>query len=186
MHPFFFGDVVKLNMLKRKDRFKIAFSSLKLGKHSFEFEIGPEFFKGFDCTIIEKAHIHVEADMEKRANMLVFEFALKGEIFTDCARCTAEVAIPVSGTEHLIVKFGDSAEVELNDEIIWLPESAFEIDLSQQLYEYIHLLLPVRSVHKSKKDCDPEVLEKLEKLLVKKDESEIDPRWEELKKLKKD
>lgn len=172
-------------MLKRKNTLLIVFSSLKEGKHSFRFEITPEFFECFDNSIIQKANMQVDVEMEKKSNMLVFDFALKGEITTDCARCTDDLLVPVEGREHLIVKFGDPEQVEMDDEIIWLDENAYEIDLSQQLYEYIHLLLPVRNVHASKKECNQEVIEKLEELSIKEEAGETDPRWEELKKLKR-
>lgn len=173
-------------MLKRENRLNIVFSSLKEGKHTFGFEITPEFFEGFDCSIIQKANMQVGIEMEKKSNMLVFDFDLKGEIIADCARCSEEMIVSVEGNEHLIVKFGDPEQVELNDEIVWLDKNAFEIGLSQQVYEYIHLLLPVRNVHVSKKECNPEVIKKLNELSVKEVAVETDPRWEELKKIKKD
>lgn len=170
-------------MLKRKDKMIIVFSSLKEGMHHFEFEVTPEFFKQFEYSLIHEAHVNVKISMEKRSNMLLFDFKFKGEVHTDCARCTEDVMVPVSGSEELIVKFGDE-QINETDEILIIDENAFEIDLSQQIYEYIHLLLPERNVHKNIKDCDQTVIEKLNKLSVKKDSEGDDPRWDALKNLK--
>ena len=81
-------------MLKRKDKFKIVLSGLKVGKHFFEFEIAPEFFEDFEGSIIEKANVHVDVDLEKRDNMLLLDFQMAGEIETECARCASEIPGP--------------------------------------------------------------------------------------------
>lgn len=163
----------------------VVFSSLKEGKHSFDFEITPAFFESFDNPLIQNANIQVQVVLDKKVNMLEFDFEIKGKVVAECARCTDELIVPVQGKQHLIVKFGED-KVEQDDEILWIDENSYEIDLSQQVYEYIYLLLPIRNVHSSKKDCNPEVIEKLDKLSVKEEAKEIDPRWEELRKLKKD
>jgi len=53
------------------------------------------------------------------------------------------------------------------------------------LYEYVHLLLPIRRVHpedeKGKSACDPEIIRLLE---ASPRPSEPDPRWEILNTLK--
>jgi uncharacterized metal-binding protein YceD (DUF177 family) len=58
--------------------------------------------------------------------------------------------------------------------------------MSPFLYEYIHLLLPIRRVHpeddQGNSRCDPEIIRKLKEL----SESHMpDPRWEALNQLKK-
>jgi uncharacterized metal-binding protein YceD (DUF177 family) len=66
-----------------------------------------------------------------------------------------------------------------------IPDTAHEIDLAPFLYEYIHLLLPVRRVHPDERNgqsgCNPEVLKKLEELAP---HPHLDPRWETLNRLK--
>lgn len=169
-------------MLKNKDRMIIVFSSLKEGVHHFEFEITPEFFAHFEYSFIQEAYINVKIEMEKKTNMLLFDFDLKGEIVTPCDRCTEDLRIPVEGEENLIIKFGEE-KLNDTDDILVIDENAFEIDLSQQIYEYVHLLLPERNVHKEK-DCNPEVIEKLNKLSVKRGSEGGDPRWDALKNIK--
>ena len=169
-------------MLKRKDRMIIVFSGLKEGVHHFEIKVTPEFFEQFEYSLIHEAFVKVNVELEKKSNMLLFDIEFNGEIITPCDRCTEDMSVPVEGEEHLIVKFGN--ETSDKDEIIFIDENAYEIDLSQQIYEYINLLLPERNVHKKQKDCNQTVLEKLKKLSVKEDPEENDPRWDALKNLK--
>jgi len=56
------------------------------------------------------------------------------------------------------------------------------------LYEFIHLALPIRRVHpldkNGKVDCNPEMIKKLNKLLITEEkQNNTDSRWDKLKKL---
>ena len=85
----------------------------------------------------------------------------------------------------MIVKFGEKTYEE-TDEILIIPETDHQIDLSHYVYEYINLLLPVKRIHQEDKNgnstCNPEVIKKLKDL---ENQNSTDLRWNELKKLKK-
>lgn len=164
----------------------IRFSGLKDGPHTFRLDIGRPFFEHFDYGEITNGVIRVECEMEKQERMLVFNLGIKGKVRMPCDRCMEPFELPVEGSEQLIVKFGEEA-LEEDDKLIVIPETAYEIDLSHYLYEFIHLLLPSRRVHGEDEEgntlCDPEMLKRLED---HHNEPQIDPRWDALKKLKKD
>jgi uncharacterized metal-binding protein YceD (DUF177 family) len=90
----------------------------------------------------------------------------------------------------LIVRFGDEFNND-NEELLILPHGEFEIDVAQYIYEMIALSVPQKRVHPGVKDgsLQTEALTKLNELRVKeekvenKEEEDIDPRWEKLKKL---
>ena len=88
-------------------------------------------------------------------------------------------------TNRLLVKFG-KAQDENDPDIIAVPADEPDLDMRQYFYEYILLSLPIRRVHPDDKDgnstCDPEMLKKLKEHIVR-NESEPDPRWDDLKKL---
>ena len=89
----------------------------------------------------------------------------------------------VSNTIKFIYKFG---EEDLGDEgIIVLPESAYELDISQELYEAIISNIPLRTVH-DLKDCDPDIAAFLTDTIEMEDENEeeVDPRWSGLNDIK--
>jgi uncharacterized metal-binding protein YceD (DUF177 family) len=88
------------------------------------------------------------------------------------------------------VQFGDEYNND-NDELLILPHGEHQIDFSQYIYEMIALSIPLKRIHPGVKDgtLQSEALEKLKKLQIKevkdkdKKEDDIDPRWDELKKL---
>jgi uncharacterized metal-binding protein YceD (DUF177 family) len=91
-----------------------------------------------------------------------------------------EMDYPVEGKERLIVKFGQEW-LEESDEILIIPETESQIDISGFIYEYIVLTLPYQRIHPEGEGlCDQEVIEKLNAHT----EQKIDPRWEALKSLK--
>ena len=86
---------------------------------------------------------------------------------------------PVKGEFRLIVKFGDDYEEE-SDEVVVIPKTESRIDVSQYIYEYINLLLPIQRMHAEVEDCDPEIVKKINTH----SKPEVDPRWEALKNIK--
>lgn len=115
--------------------------------------------------------------------MLVFLFSISGEVILACDRCNEPIQIPLFGEERLIVKFGDEYS-EQSYEVQIIPESESKFDTAPFLYEFIHLLLPMRRIHpedeKSDSACAQTVMDKIEELSQKPKE---DPRWEKLKEL---
>jgi uncharacterized metal-binding protein YceD (DUF177 family) len=97
--------------------------------------------------------------------------------------------LPIKGKLKLLVKFGDAFNDD-NEELLILPHGEFQVNVAQYIYESIILSVPLRRVHPGVKDGSlSDVIEKLESLSPKENKKEqqqnnnIDPRWENLKKL---
>jgi len=167
-----------------RNEFVIPFSGLSIGNHQFTFKIDDKFFDNFEYSEIKKGNVNVMLRFEKQEQMLILDFDIRGAIQVICDRCLDTYDQPIAGKERLIVKFGEEAEEE-SDEIIIIPVGQFQLDVSQYIYEYINLLLPIRLVHpedeNGKSLCDPEVIKKLEELSVKKT---TDSKWDILKNIK--
>jgi len=161
--------------------FVIPFSGLKKGKHAFKFKIDHAFFEAFDQALLDNADLDVDLILEKSETMLILNLNASGSSNVPCDRCGDLFKMPIECSERVIVKFGDE-EFEQTDEIIVLKPEAYEIDVSQRIYEMIVLNLPNKRVHENTEDCNQEVLKKLNE--INSTEEEIDPRWEALKKLK--
>ncbi|HIP36124.1 MAG TPA: DUF177 domain-containing protein [Crocinitomix sp.] len=178
--------------MKNKD-YKIKFTSLKDGLHTFTFNIRDEFFEQFEYTDIKGAKVIVEIELEKQQTMMIANFSLTGTVKIMCDRCTDNVDLPIKSDDEIIYKF---TETEFDDEkVISVYHNEIEIDIMQPIYEFISLSIPSKRLHK-KGECNQIMLEEINKyLLVEKDEqtssesitnntNNIDPRWSQLNNLK--
>jgi uncharacterized metal-binding protein YceD (DUF177 family) len=166
------------------ESYVIPFTGLKPGAHTFGYQADGSFFKHFEHSQISDALIDIRVDLEREERMLVFRFDIRGRVTVPCDRCNDPVEVEIGGQEQLVVKLGDHFEEE-NEVIVIIPESASKFDLSPYIYEYVHLMLPVRKVHPGdtyeESLCNPAVLNKLKELEA---QHAPDPRWEALNKLK--
>ena len=173
--------------MSRSEQYVIQFASLPVGKHEFKFKIKDSFFEQFEHSEIRKGTFDVNVEMQKQALMLLLRFDIKGKANLECDRCGEMFSLPIKGEQSLIVKVGGE-DMEDNDEIISVPVSANELDVSQLIYENIILSLPLRRLHPGKTGknaCNPEVIKRLEAISVHKDDSPAeDPRWKALKDIK--
>lgn len=158
----------------------IPFGGLKIGNHTFDFNVDEDFFACFEGTELSQGRVKVTATMEKTERMLVFNFLIDGVVSVVCDRCAGEFDLEIGGEETLFVKFGGEAAEE-DDDVLVLPHDENRIDLSAAIYDYISLLVPFRKIHPEKEDgtsgCDPEMLARIEAL---KPLPRHDPRWETL------
>lgn len=174
-----------MNNLKE---YLIPFVGLKIGKHQFDYQIDNTFFKNFDYDEFNDASVKVNIVLEKKSTMLELDFKHKGTVNVPCDVSGEEFDFPIKGKLKLLVKFGDAFNDE-NEELLILPHGEFQVNVAQYIYESIVLSVPLRRVHPGVKDGTlSEVVEKLESLAPKENKTEeqkddIDPRWENLKKL---
>jgi len=148
------------------------------------FDIDDTFFDDFEQSEITKGKVHIEVMLDKKTNMLEFDFALAGDVMVTCDRCLDEFEMPMEYESKLFVKFGEETE-EQTDEIIVLAHSEFEIDVAQFIYEFVHLSLPYKRVHpfdnKGRSTCNKEMLKKLDEYIIRENDHDTDPRWDDLK-----
>lgn len=170
----------------------ISFSGLSLGKHDYKIEVKDRFFEEIACSEIQKGNIELDLTLNKQSTMLILDFNFKGTVNVMCDRCMDHFDIPIAGVNQLIVKLGSEENYDDTDDIISISSAEHEINIAQFIYEYISLAVPFRRIHPENDEgqtgCNREVIEKLEKVLIKKQEKEkvksVDPRWEALAKLK--
>jgi uncharacterized protein len=164
--------------------FVIPFAGLKPGSHQYEFEIDDRFFDQFEYSEIQKGKLRVRLDMEKDEKMLVLDFRYDGTVDVACDRCLEPFSLPLSGSDRLLVKYGEGY-FEENESVQIIPEGDTQLDVSPFIYEFIHLKLPIRRVHpddaNGEPGCDPGVIERLEN---ETGPDEPDPRWDILKGLR--
>ncbi|WP_348824027.1 YceD family protein [Flavobacterium aestuarii] len=176
--------------MKQTKEYTIPFVGLKLGKHKFEYQINNPFFEIFDYNEFQNSDIKVNVVLDKQSNLLELNFKHKGTINVPCDMTGEDFDLPIKGKLKLIVRFGETFNND-NEELLILPFGEFEIDIAQYIYEMIVLSVPQRRVHPGIKDgsLNTEALTKLKELTIKeqkkekKEEENIDPRWDKLKQL---
>ena len=167
-------------------QFVIHFSGLNDDIHNFEFQIVNEFFDNFRQTDIKDSNVFLKLTLDKKPRMLVLNFSFNGSVNLICDRCLDSFDFPIDGEEMLIVKFGDEVYEE-TDEIVIIPESAYEIDIRHYIYEFLNLMLPFKKVHPDDEDGNSLCNEEVIKLIYNgQNEKKIDPRWKALQELQKE
>jgi uncharacterized metal-binding protein YceD (DUF177 family) len=174
-----------MNVLKD---YNISFTGLKNGDHSFDFLIDDKFFHSFENTRIVHSRIQLNIELLKQETMLNFQFYFDGEVDVECDRCLELITHSIQFEEMLLVKFGHET-IEEGESILILDEKEHQVELAQYIYEFISLSLPMRLTHPDLENgepgCDLEYFnEETHDDSLQGDD--IDPRWEALKKLKKD
>ncbi len=161
----------------------IPFKGLDLGDHHFDFEIEDSFFESYELLNIHEGRLNLSVDLEKEPGLMVFLFHFSGYAMMECDRCLENYSQDLSGDFRLIVKFADKFE-EVSDELITIPHDENRLDLSQYIYEYINLMLPIKRVHPDDENgnstCKREMLDRIDNYIAPAN----DLRWEALKKLK--
>jgi uncharacterized protein len=173
--------------LKPLRDYSIPFTGLKLGKHQFEFIITDAFFDEFEYSLVKKANLKCQVELEKQETMIILNFQITGTIDANCDRCLAQYPQPVDIHEQQVAKFSEEAIGE-DEEIIILTKSDHEINIAGLIYEYINVAMPFITVCLDEGKtpyCDKEMLDSLNKLTANTEQNEqTDPRWDALKKIK--
>ena len=169
--------------MKKIEDFTVPFQGLSVGDHLFKYEIGDEFFKGFEYFegVLGKANIDV--NLLKESNMLIFDFNIVGELNLQCDRCLGFFKQKIDGQYKLFVKYGTQF-LEESEEVIVIPVNESRIDLRQYIFEFVSLLVPVKKVHPLNENgingCNTEIIDRIDKYSRPKS----DPRWDALKGIK--
>ena len=176
-------------VMKALKAYNIPFTGLKVGEHHFDYQIDNTFFKNFDYNEFNDVSVKVNLKFLKKTTLLELYFSAEGDVNVNCDLTNEPYNQAISDVFKLVVKFGEAYNDE-NEDILIVPHGEYEINIAQYVYELIILAVPAKRVHPGIEDgtLKSEILSKLEELSPKmSDDSrtseEIDPRWNNLKKL---
>lgn len=165
--------------------YSIAFKGLSQGKHTFEYEVDGKFFSEFEGGVVDEGKVNVLITLEKQSSLMILWFAIEGTVNVQCDRCLELFDLPVKSQEKIFVKFGEKEYVE-GDDVIWVSVNDYQLNVAQLIYEFVCLAVPIKKVHPDDQNgnstCDPLMIEKLNKYILKEDEVK-NPVWNDLKKL---
>ena len=191
-------------------QYKIDLKNLPRETATYSYVLDQRFFDAIDHEEVRKGNVEVELTVRRTVDAYEFNFHLVGTIQIPCDRCLDEMNQEIDTTNRLIVKLGEEYSEE-SDELVTIPEDEGAINIAWYLYEFIVLDIPIKHVHElgkcnkamvskyrqhqavniSNDDEDDDDDDLLDDDLNDDDsvedssEENSDPRWDELKKLKK-
>jgi len=145
------------------NNFIIPLSELTRGRNEFEWSVGTGFFHEFGNCDITDAELRVSVKAEKSGHCTWLDCAIEGTVSVQCDRCLGKLEYPVCTEIKLSLKYGrETSEwtAEETREIVCIPENDTDFDMSQIIYDYACLSLPMQRVHPYD-ECDPEMLKHL-------------------------
>lgn len=169
--------------------FTIPFIGLKVAEHHFDYQIDKTFFQNFEYNEFNAAGVKIDLKFEKKTTLLELYFSAIGSVNVNCDITNEPYNQAINDELKLVVKFGNEYNDD-NEDILIVPHGEYEINVAQYIYELIVLAVPAKRIHPGVEDgtLQSEILSKLEELSPSegdetKSSEEIDPRWNNLKKL---
>jgi len=143
------------------DGFIIPLNGLTAGQHEYDWTVGKEFFEGFDNSEILDAEIDAFVRVEKSGRYLGIDCEVTGDVVVECDRCLDELRMPIDVEIRLSVKYGKEESSddhrEGEREVVFIPATDAEFDMSQIIYDYVCLALPMQRIH-DEGECNPDAL----------------------------
>ena len=176
--------------MKYNREFEIAWQGLKLGLHTFVYDIDDKFVEKFNHdSSFSNWNATVTLKFDKHENFFMLHFDVGGEVTVPCDRCGDDFRLKLWDEFDLVIKLmNEETEFpEEEDDVAFIPRSETVIDVSGWVYEFLMLSVPLQHIHPDHPDgssgCNPEALSLLDKL-AEPDEPVVNPIWKDLEKIK--
>jgi uncharacterized metal-binding protein YceD (DUF177 family) len=160
--------------MKHTREYEIAWQGLKLGLHTFQYDLDDKFIealKGDNEVDFKDLDVQVSLKFDKKESFFMCHFDVDGSITAVCDRCGDDFKLRLWDEFDLIIKLTgaeDAAAIEDDADVVFIPRSETVLDISNWLYEFVILSIPLQRVHPDKENgesgCNPEALKLLNKL----------------------
>ena len=132
------------------------------GEREFRWQADSKFFQKFDNEEILDARVEAVATAVKSGHYIGVDLDIQGTVTVACDRCLEDLTLPVDAHPAFSVKFGEKAlsEEEMREgsrEILVMDAADTDLDLSQVIYDYVCLSLPMQRVH-AEGGCNPDTV----------------------------
>jgi uncharacterized metal-binding protein YceD (DUF177 family) len=179
--------------MKHNREFEIAWLGLKPGEHIYTYELDDKFMQEkHEDEEFKNWNAKVTLKFDKQNSFFLLHFDVDGAVTVPCDRCGQDFDLRLWDEFDLVVKLTgeDAGEIDDEDDVVFIPRNETVIDISNWLYEYVMLSVPLQHIHPDKADgtpgCDPQVLNLLDKLTAHPEEEKKNDIWKGLEALKQD
>ena len=144
--------------MKHTREYEIAWQGLKPGPQTFVYEIDNGFMaeREVDDSFTNwDAKITLEFD--KHENFFQLNFDIDGSVTVPCDRCGDDFELKLWDEFKLIIKLtGDDTEnFSDDDDVVFIPRSETVLDISNWLYEFLMLSIPLQRIHPDNENGEP-------------------------------
>ena len=147
--------------VRMNDNLIIPLNGLAAGKNEFTVHAGKDFFEAFENEEILDADLQIRILVEKSGRYIGVDCDIEGEVTVECDRCLELLRMPIDEQVRLSVKFGEEESSEMGQdserEVIFVKDDDAELDMSQIIYDYACLALPMQRMH-DEGECNPETM----------------------------
>ena len=170
--------------------FEIAFVGLKPGIHNYEYRVDDKFFSNYGNQDFTHCNAAIKLELDKKSSFMFLKFDIDGVADLNCDRCGNPLALRLWEEFKVMVKLVDNPdemnEQEEDPDVYYISRSDSHLHLADWIYEFINLSIPMQKMCPPDEvggpQCNKEVLERLAKIEVKKDEK--NPLWKGLEKFR--
>ena len=159
---------------------------LKNGTHHFQFELVPDFFKTFENNLVKEGYGTASLEMDISEAIITLNFIIKVNVLLTCDLSLESYREPLICEKKHIVRFGLTNE-ELSDDISIIDMGTQTLDVSNYIYEYVSLEIPMKKILPKLRNQERTELvyeDKNPSFNDQEKDDTADPRWEVLRKIK--
>ncbi len=157
--------------MKHNREFEIAWQGLKPGPTICVYELGDQFMEQHGAGEgMKDWAVKVTMTFDKHEDFFLLKFDIDGKVTVACDRCGDDFDLKLWDEFSLLVKLiGDTEpNIEEEDDVIFVHKHETVLDVSEWLYEYIMLSLPIRKMHpetpEGESSCNPVALKLLSQM----------------------
>lgn len=182
----------KLSEMGKRRAYEIAFVGLKPGIHQFNYELDDKFFTEKGAKDFTNANANVKLLLDKHQGFMLLTFEIGGKADVSCDRCGNPLKIDLWDEFKMVIKLVENPE-EMNDQeedpdVYYISRSESHIDVSDWMYEFVILSIPLQSMCSEKEmggpQCNQEVLKKLKEMESRHKENNANSLWKGLDQFK--
>ena len=170
--------------------FDIHLLNINKDVETIDYQLDDSFFKSFEQDVVQKGNLKVIAEVVKTHAMITINLEISGDVKLVCDRSLEEFKYSLDIKDSLYYKYGDE-DLDLDINLYQIKEKTNKLNIADDLLEFIMIEIPFRKIHpkfdeEEEDETDgPYYQTSVEDTEIEEEKVVADPRWAELKKLKK-
>lgn len=177
-------------MKKEENKYTIQLESMPFGNNDFQYVINDSFFGVRDYSEVKSGVVNLLLNVQKLESMFILTLNLEGFVVLPCDRCGDDYNQKIDSVAKIFLKYGSVNDIDNDDDdVIFINKNDNDFDLSDIIYDYISISLPIHRAHEDESLCNQDVIKYLEESKKRQDEQQAEagnPVWNDLMEQLKD